>query len=45
MLFKKVFAVYSENNVKLRDSLCGQNTELLNVKEDCIYNYDWPLNN
>jgi hypothetical protein len=33
MLFKEIIAVYSENNTKTMHALCGQNVELLTVKE------------
>jgi hypothetical protein len=32
MLFKEIIAVYSENHMKLINTLCGQNADLLNVK-------------
>jgi hypothetical protein len=38
MLFKEIIAVYSES-----DKLCGQNTELLNVKACATYSYHCAL--
>jgi hypothetical protein len=32
LLFRKIIAVYSENQTKPINALCGQNAELLNVK-------------
>jgi hypothetical protein len=32
MLFREIIAVYSENHAKPVKTLCGQKTELLNVK-------------
>jgi hypothetical protein len=39
MLFKKIIAVYSENHMKLRKTLCRQNAELVDVKAGGTYNY------
>jgi hypothetical protein len=33
----KVIAIYSDNQTKIIDTLCGQNIELLNVTADGIY--------
>jgi hypothetical protein len=32
--FREIIAAYSENYVKLADTLCGQNLELLTAKAD-----------
>jgi len=32
MLYRKIIAVCSQNNTKHKNTLCGQNVELLNVK-------------
>jgi hypothetical protein len=42
-LFNEVNVVYSENNMKPINILCGQNTELLNVKVGDTYSYHWAL--
>jgi hypothetical protein len=39
MLFKEIIAVYSENHMKPINTLCGQNAELLIVKECGTYSY------
>jgi hypothetical protein len=39
MLFRGIIAVYSENHTKHTNTLCGQNTELLSVKEGGVYSY------
>jgi hypothetical protein len=44
ILFKEIIAVYSENHTKPRNTLCGQNVELLIVKADGEYSYHWALN-
>jgi hypothetical protein len=36
-LFKEIIAVYSENHTKHINTLCGQNTELLNVEVGGTY--------
>jgi hypothetical protein len=33
MLFKELTAAYSENHIKLINTLCGKNAKLLTVKE------------
>jgi hypothetical protein len=43
MLFKEIISVYSENNVKLINTFCGQNAELLNIKAGGTYNYHLAL--
>jgi hypothetical protein len=42
-LFKEVFAVYSENNTKPTNKLCGQNAELLIFKTGGTYSCHWVL--
>jgi hypothetical protein len=37
MLFRKIIAVYSENNKKPINTLRGQNAELLAFKAGCVY--------
>ena len=32
MLYREIMAVFSEIHTKLKNTLCGQNVELLNVK-------------
>jgi hypothetical protein len=43
MLFKEITAVYSENNKKPINIVCGENTEELNVKGGGTYNYHLAL--
>jgi hypothetical protein len=38
-LFKEIITVYSKNQMKPINTLCGQNAEILNVKVDGAYNY------
>jgi hypothetical protein len=38
MLFRKIIA-YSKNHVKLINTLCGQNAQLLNIKAGGTYSY------
>jgi hypothetical protein len=43
-LFKEIIAVYSENNTKPINTLCGQNNvELGTVKVGGAYSYHWVL--
>lgn len=44
MVLKEIVAVFSENRVKPINSVCRQNTNLLNVKEGDTYRYHWALN-
>jgi hypothetical protein len=37
MLFMEIIAVYSQNHINSINTLCGQNTELLNVKSGDTY--------
>jgi hypothetical protein len=37
MLFWKIITVYAANNTKPINTLCGQNSELLNVKAGGTY--------
>jgi hypothetical protein len=39
MVFKKMIAVYSENNTRHVNTLSGQNAELLKVKAGGAYKY------
>jgi hypothetical protein len=39
MLFEEIIAVYSENHMKQINTLCGQKTELLIIKEGGKYSY------
>jgi hypothetical protein len=39
MLYREIIAVFSQIHTKNRDTLCGQNVELLNVKPGGIYSY------
>jgi hypothetical protein len=39
MLFKKKIALYSGNNIKTLNVICGQNEELLTFKAGGTYNY------
>jgi hypothetical protein len=43
MLFEEVIVVYSENHTQPRNTLCGCNAELLNVKASGIKSYHWDL--
>jgi hypothetical protein len=43
MLLKEIIAVHAENHTKPRNTQCGQNAELLNVKVDGTYSYHWVL--
>jgi hypothetical protein len=38
-LFKEIIAVYTENHMKHINTLCGQNSELLNVKVGGTHSY------
>jgi hypothetical protein len=42
-LFKEIIAVYTENQMKHINTLCGQSVELLNVKVCGTYSYHWLL--
>jgi hypothetical protein len=44
-LFKEIIAVYSENHTKHINRLCGQNVEILIVKEVGTCSYHWTLKN
>jgi hypothetical protein len=39
MLSKEIIVVYSKNHTKPIDTLCGQNTELLNIRVYGIHTY------
>jgi hypothetical protein len=39
MQFRETVAVYCENHMEHTHTLCGQNTELFNVKVNRTYNY------
>jgi hypothetical protein len=39
VLLKEIIALYSENNLKPTNTLCGQNAKLLIVKEGGTYSY------
>jgi len=41
MLHREIVAVCSEIHIKHMEALCGQNVELLNVKDGGTYNYHW----
>jgi hypothetical protein len=43
MLFKEMAYVYFENLMKPKNTLCGQNAELLVVKASGTYFYHWTL--
>jgi hypothetical protein len=43
ILFKEIFSAYSENQTKQINTLCGQNTEFLNVTAGGKYSYCWAL--
>jgi hypothetical protein len=43
MLFREIIAVYSADHMKPINTLCGENEELLNVKECGTYSYHWAL--
>jgi hypothetical protein len=43
LLYKEIIAVYTENHTKHINTLCGQHTELLNVKAGGTYIYHWDL--
>jgi hypothetical protein len=45
VLFGEIIAVYTENHTKHTNTLCGHNTEVLNVKGDGTYSYHWALKN
>jgi hypothetical protein len=42
-MFQEIIAVYSENHTKPINTLCGQNTELLNIKAGGTYSYHYAL--
>jgi hypothetical protein len=44
MMFKETVAVYSGNYKESNNTLCGQNEELLNVKEIGTYRHHWAWN-
>jgi hypothetical protein len=44
MLLNGIKAVYSENNMKPINTLCGQNVELRIVNAGGTYSYHWTLN-
>jgi hypothetical protein len=39
MLFKEIYAVYSENHLQLVNTLCGQNANSLNAEAGGPYSY------
>jgi hypothetical protein len=43
MVLNKLFILYSEIHMKQINTLCGQNSELLNVKAWGTYSYHWTL--
>jgi hypothetical protein len=45
MLFREIITVSFEHGIKLINTLCGQNSELLNVKAGATdqINYQYPL--
>jgi hypothetical protein len=45
MLFREIITVSFQHGTKLINTLCGQNSELLNVKAGAIdqINYQYPL--
>ena len=43
MLYREIMAVCSQNHTKHKNTLCGQNVELLNVKPGGIYSDHWAL--
>jgi hypothetical protein len=40
---KEILAVYSEDNIKHKNILCGKNAEFLNVKADDTYSNYYAL--
>jgi hypothetical protein len=42
-LLKDIISLYSENNAKLINTLCGQNAKLLDVKAGGAYIYHWAV--
>jgi len=43
MLYREIIAVCSQIHTKHKNTLCGQNVELLNVKPGGTYSYRWAL--
>jgi hypothetical protein len=43
MLFTEIIDIYSENHIKIINTLCGQSEELVNVKTCGIYGYQFAL--
>jgi hypothetical protein len=43
MLIEEIIPVYSENDIKPINTLCGQNAELLIVEAGGTYSYHWVL--
>ena len=43
MLSRDLSVVYCENTAKLTSTLCKQNAEMFNVKEDGRQSYHWHL--
>ena len=41
MLYREIIAVCSEIHTKHKNTVCGQNVELLNVKAGGIYSDHW----
>jgi hypothetical protein len=39
----EIITFYSKNHIKTINTLCGQNTEFLNVKVGGTYSYRWAL--
>jgi hypothetical protein len=44
MMLKEVMTVQSENHTKHINTLCGQNTALLSIKEGATYSYYLAFN-
>ena len=43
MLYREIIAVFSEIHTKHKNTLCGQNVELLNVENGGTYSDHWAL--
>ena len=43
MLYKEIITVFSQIHTKHINTLCGQNTEFLNVKAGGTYSDHWDL--
>jgi hypothetical protein len=43
MLYEEAIAIYSKNRMKHKNTLCGKNVELFNIKAEGSYSYHYAL--